>query len=347
MIDPNALGEPKNVVLDKESNLALFKLWADAGHKQGTKIWMQLNHPGKQIPKFLCDKPVAPSAIPLKGGLESTFNTPRALTDSEIIDIIKRFATSAKLAKQAGFDGVQIHSAHGYLVNQFLSPRHNQRTDKWGGSLENRMRFAIEVYRAIRVAVGDDFPVGIKLNSADYSKGGFTHEESMEVVQNLAEAGIDLIEISGGTYESPSMVGHNIKESTLKREAYFLEYAEEVRKRVDTPLVVTGGFRSGKAMLEALKSGATDMIGLARPLSVYPDVPNTLMNNSEHVIEMIRPTTGIKMVDTMVMLDISWYEYQLARLAKGKKAKPNQNSWLSVAQTLGRLGMHTFKKRRA
>jgi 2,4-dienoyl-CoA reductase-like NADH-dependent reductase (Old Yellow Enzyme family) len=347
MVDRRALGEPKNVVLDQQSDLASFRRWAVAAKSANTKVWMQLNHPGKQSPTFLTKQPVAPSAIPLGGGLESTFATPRALKEEEILGIIEKFASAARLAKEASFDGVQIHGAHGYLVNQFLSPHHNQRNDSWGGSLENRTRFVLEIYRAIRRETGDDFPVGIKLNSADYSKGGFSHEESMQVVDSLVSAGIDLLEVSGGTYESPSMIGHNIKESTRKREAYFLEYAEEIRKRVSIPLVVTGGFRSGEAMFDALNSGATDFIGLARPLSVYPDFPNELLKNPKHSINMPKPSTGIKFVDKMTMLDLTWYESQLARLAKGKTAKPNQNAWISVAQTLSGLGVHAFTKRRA
>lgn len=347
MIDRTALGEPKNVVLDEQSDLSGFKRWAEASQENGTQVWMQLNHPGKQIPKFLNKQPVAPSAIPLGMGLESMFATPRELEESEILAIVEKFATAAKLAKESGFDGVQIHGAHGYLVSQFLSPRHNQRKDQWGGSLENRMRFVLAVLAAMRAAVGDDYPIGIKLNSADYSKGGFSHEDSMVVVERLSEAGIDLIEISGGTYESPSMVGHNMKASTQKREAYFLEYAEDIRKRVETPLIVTGGFRSAEGMNEALASGATDFIGIARPLAVHPDMPNRLLADNQYRANIPRPTTGIKAVDKMAMLDITWYEHQLARLAKGKQTKPNQSAWSAVAQTIGGLGIHAFKQRRA
>ncbi|MEC8429016.1 MAG: NADH:flavin oxidoreductase/NADH oxidase family protein, partial [Pseudomonadota bacterium] len=198
MVDRNALGEPKNVVLDEQSNLDRFRRWASAATQNGTEFWAQLNHPGKQIPNFLNKQPVAPSAIPLGNGLDKAFNCPRELTDNEIEAIIQRFATSAKLAQQAGFTGVQIHSAHGYLVNQFLSPHHNRRTDRWGGPLENRMRFLMEIYHNIRKAVGEDFPVAIKLNSADFQKGGFSEEDFLLVVQELDKLGIDLIEVSGG-----------------------------------------------------------------------------------------------------------------------------------------------------
>ncbi len=347
MIDRTALGEPKNVVLDEKSDLTEFKKWATAGKKNGSHIWTQLNHPGKQIPNFIVDVPVAPSAIALTRGLEKGFNKPRALLEEEILVIIKKFATSAKLAKDAGFTGVQIHGAHGYLVSQFLSPRHNQRDDQWGGSLENRMRFVLSIYNAIREQVGADFPIGIKLNSADFMKGGFTEEDSMQVVKTLADAGIDLIEISGGSYENPSMMGSDAKKSTVQREAYFLDYAEKVRSLVDTPLVVTGGFRSAKAMQEALDSGATDFIGIARTTCVDPDFPNKLIAdvNYKHQLKVL--TTGKPAIDKMAMLEITWYEAQLARMAKGKKPKANLSEWGVFFGTLFNAGIYAFRKRRA
>ena len=347
MIDRNALGEPKNVVLDEKSDIAMFAQWAKASKTNNAKIWMQLNHPGKQIPSYLSKEPVAPSAIPLGGGLEKAFNTPRALTETEILDIIEKFATSARMAQNAGFDGVQIHGAHGYLVSQFLSSRHNQRDDQWGGSLENRMRFVVEVYKAMRAKTGDDFPIGIKLNSADYQKGGFTPEESIQVIRKLGDIGIDLIEISGGTYESPSMVGHKVKASTKAREAYFLDYAEQTRKEVDTTLVVTGGFRSAIAMNEALQSGTTDMIGIARPLAIYPDLPNQVMSDVNFKAEVPTPTSGIKAVDKMAMLSITWFESQIARIAKGKATKPNLSAWVTIRDIVLDMGLQAFKPRRA
>jgi 2,4-dienoyl-CoA reductase-like NADH-dependent reductase (Old Yellow Enzyme family) len=279
--------------------------------------------------------------------LEKGFNKPRALKEEEILDIIKKFATSAKLSKEAGFTGVQIHGAHGYLVSQFLSPRHNQRDDQWGGSLENRMRFVLAVYTAIREQVGVDFPIGIKLNSADFMKGGFSEEDSMQVVKTLADAGIDLIEISGGTYENPSMMGSDAKESTIQREAYFLDYAEKVRALVDTPLVVTGGFRSSKAMQAALDSGATDFIGIARTTVVDPDFPNKLIADENHQQQLKILTTGKRAIDKMAMLDITWYEAQLARMANGKSPKPNLSEWRVFFGTLRDAGIYAFRKRRA
>ncbi|MCP8968020.1 NADH:flavin oxidoreductase/NADH oxidase family protein [Ectobacillus ponti] len=346
MIDAKAIGEPRNVVLEHEQNLDLFRAWAAAGTKNGTHLWMQLNHPGKQAFQALVQETVAPSALPMSGSMAKFFGTPRALTEPEIQDLIERFGNAAAIAKRAGFTGVQIHAAHGYLVSQFLSPLHNQRGDKWGGSLENRMRFLLEIYYNIRYKTGKDFPIGVKLNSADFQRGGFTEEESMQVVLALADAGIDLIEISGGTYESPSMTGKNVRESTRQREAYFLTYAEQVRQLVDVPLVVTGGFRSAAGMGRAVQKGATDMVGLARPLAVEPDLPNKILAGDEESRELPPVLTGVKALDDAAMLELIWYEQQLARIGKGKQPDPKRGAWASLLQTIAEQGFNVFQKRR-
>lgn len=345
MVDRNALGEPKNVVLDEQSNLDLFRRWASVSSQNGTEFWAQLNHPGKQIPNFLNKQPVAPSAVPLGSGLEKAFNCPRELTDTEIETIVEQFATSAKLAKQAGFTGVQIHSAHGYLVNQFLSPHHNRRKDRWGGPLENRMRFLIEIYRSIRDQVGSDFPVAIKLNSADFQKGGFSEDDFLIVVQELDKLGVDLIEVSGGNYENPEMMG---KETTAQREAFFIEQASKAKALLKTStLAVTGGFRSARAMNQALGDEVVDAIGIARPLAVYPDLPNKLMADDNYSIRMKPLSTGSKVLDRMSMLELVWYEHQMERIGSGKPAKPNQSSWYSVLRNFKDIGSYAWKKRRA
>jgi 2,4-dienoyl-CoA reductase-like NADH-dependent reductase (Old Yellow Enzyme family) len=348
MIDRKALGEPRNVVVEDERDLDALKSWAAAGTQDRTHLWMQLNHPGKQIPMFLSREPVAPSAIPLGPKLNKFFRTPRALEEREIEELIERFAVTAGVAKKAGFTGVQIHGAHGYLISQFLSPRHNQRDDSWGGSPENRRRFVLQVFRSIRREVGPEFPVGIKLNSADFQRGGFTEEESREVVMHLAEEGMDLIEISGGTYESPTMTGGGVKESTRRREAYFLEYAEAVRKQIATPLMVTGGFRTSAGMQAAVECGAVDVVGMARPLAVEPDLPHRILAG-EDVQSLVKPriTTGFPLIDTVLMLDISWYEAQIARIAEGKPTQPDQGAWSASLSILIRNGFQAFQQRRA
>ena len=264
--------------------------------------------------------------------MQAFFPTPRELTNNEILEIIERFATAALVVKKAGFTGVQIHGAHGYLVSQFLSPHHNQRTDDWGGTPEKRRRFVLEVYNAMRKKVGDDFPIGIKLNSADFQRGGFTEEESLDTINALSEAGMDLIEISGGTYEAPAMMGGakksntNVKESTKQREAYFIEFAAKARQVVKTPLIVTGGFRTVKGMNDAIASGEVDFVGIARLLAVEPELPNRLIAGQDPV-EVIKPIkTGISMVDKMGLMETVFYATQLKYMGKGNSPKPKEKA---------------------
>lgn len=349
MIDSTALGEPRNVVFEKGIIDKDLSEWAKAGSQNGAHIWTQINHPGKQSPKYLSKQPVSPSAIEFKAPLNLMFNKPKALTEAEILDLIERYGYAAKVSKEAGFTGVQIHGAHGYLVSQFLSPRHNQRTDKWGGTIENRMRFVSEIYKAMRKAVGPDFPVSIKLNSADFQKGGFTKEESIQVVKHLSDEGMDLIEISGGTYEAPAMTGKNvqIKDSTKKREAYFLDYCEEVRKIVKTPLLLTGGFRTGEGMNEALATGACDMVGIARSLAVDPEFSNDLVAG-KNVESSVKPlTTGLKFLDNIVPLEIMWYTEQLKMMGNGENPQPNMSAMKCALGTIWNIGTAGFKKNRA
>lgn len=344
MIDRHALGEPGNVVIEKNHSENYLKEWASSATSNNTEAWVQLNHPGKQSPRFLSPLPVAPSAIALKPPLNKMFNKPKELTEFEIAEIILRFGWAAKVVKESGFTGVQIHGAHGYLVSQFLSPLHNQRTDQWGGSLENRMRFVVEVYKKIRETVGAQFPVSIKLNSADFQKGGFTEEESMEVVSTLSDLGMDLIEISGGTYEAPEMTGVKARASTLKREAYFLDYCEKVRLKCKVPLMLTGGFRTREGMNSALASGACDFIGMARSLAVNPDFSKDLIQGKTVKSEIKILTTGFKTLDHLFPLEITWYAQQLALMGKGKEPNPHLNVHLSIFMALITIGRKSLKR---
>lgn len=355
MIDRRALGEPGNVVIEDESGLPILQQWARAATDQGAALWAQLNHPGKQSPKGLNVGNLAPSAVPFRDDMAAFFDTPREATVAEIHDIIRRFGESAAICQKAGFSGVQIHGAHGYLVSQFLSPHHNQRTDDWGGSAGHRRRFVMAVYQEIRRRVGAHFPVGIKLNSADFQRGGFTEDESMATIVALAEAGIDLIEISGGTYEAPAMSGgfHQAQKaqqgqraSTVAREAYFLAFAEKVRATVDVPLMVTGGFRTAAGMNAALRSGALDIVGLARLMAIDPDAPAALLQgrDSPHSVRAI--TTGIQAVDRMGVMEILWYSRQLVRIAKGGDPRPGESGLAAFLKSLLKNQWGTFQTRR-
>ncbi len=341
MIDRKAIGEPGNVIVEDKTDFELLQQWANVVKGTGLHIWPQLNHPGRQAIGAINKEVVAPSAIMTNvKGMSAFFKQPRALTEFEIFDIIDRFGNTATILKEAGFTGVQIHGAHGYLVSQFLSPLVNQRKDQWGGSLENRARFVLEVYRNIRSKVGTSFPVGIKINSADFQRGGFTEEESMKVVQLLAAEGMDLIEISGGTYERPVMTGLTQKKSTQEREAYFLEYVKKVRKLVNTPLMLTGGFRTVTTMESAISKGELDIIGMARPFTLYPDLPNRIFQAKLASLDIPIPKTGINMLDKSGFVDIMWHEIHIHRLGEGKSPNPK----LSAYSVIGHNFSATMKK---
>lgn len=348
MIDRRALGEPGNVVVEDESDLPILRQWAQAATVQGAAIWAQLNHPGKQSTKGLNAFNISPSAVPFREDMAAFFETPREATAAEIQDVITRFGRSAAICKKAGFSGVEIHGAHGYLVSQFLSPHHNRRTDEWGGSPEKRRRFVLAVYAEVRRQVGPDFPVGIKLNSADFQRGGFTEEESIDTIRALTDAGIDLIEISGGTYEAPAMSGANQPQqaSTAAREAYFLTFAEKVRASVSAPLMVTGGFRTSAGMEAALRSGALDIVGLARLLAIDPDAPASLLQGRDSR-QQVRPiTTRIKAVDRMGIMEVLWYTGQLRRMAKGGEPRPCESGLWAFLRSVLLSGWGTFRTRR-
>ncbi len=343
MVAENGKGSINDVVITDERSMDTLKAWAKAGTQNDTLLIMQINHAGKQSPKVINPVPVAPSAVALKG-MDGFINPPRALADNEIETIIQEFIQTAKIAEQAGFSGVQIHGAHGYLVSQFLSPHHNQRTDKWGGSLENRMRFLVEIYQGIRAVVRPEFLVGLKLNSADFQKGGFDENDSIQVVQKMSEFGIDFIEISGGNYESPEML--TAKASTQKREAFFIDYAEKARKVSQVPLIITGGFRSEQAMNDALNSGHLDFIGIARPLAILPDLPNQIKNGTYQTITTERIKTGFVPVDKKLgaVLEMDWYMYQMALIGQGKQPNPKLSPWKVLAKTIianGKAGLST------
>lgn len=346
MIDRRALGEAGNVAIEDERDFSMLQQWAQGVTDQGSQLWAQLNHPGKQAIKGLNVRTISASAVPFNAEMQTMFATPDAATDAEIKDIIQRFGRSAAICKKAGFSGVQIHAAHGYLINQFLSPHHNLRDDHWGGSAEKRRNFLIEVYKAVRTEVGQDFPVAIKLNSADFQKGGFTEEESLATIQALATLGIDLIEISGGTYET-GVAKSQQKASSAAREAFFLEFAEKVRHSVTTPLMVTGGFRSVEGMNNALASGALDLVGIARLMAIDPDAPQFLLNgqNSRYAVKPIK--TGIKKIDSLGVMEVLWYALQLKRIAQGKPTKPNESGLWALLKSLLSNGWGTYATKRS
>ena len=346
MVDPKGTAEPGNIVFDKNSNMEILKNWANQGQQHGAKVMVQLNHPGKQAPKTVSKQTVAPSAVPLGNGLNKLFSTPRALTTSEVEELVQKFVTSAKVAKEAGFSGVQIHAAHGYLISQFLSPHDNRRTDKYGGSLENRMRFLKEIYLGMREELGKDFTIGIKINSTDFKEDGLTEEDSLKTIIELANLGLDFVEISGGTYERPAMMGATSKSTN---QVFFAEYSKKLKQKIEIPVVVTGGIRSINAMNTLLNDNTTDFIGIARPLTIDPNIPNKIKQGTYTIVETTRVSTGVKKLDKIFgsLLGIVYYQVLMQNIAKGKEPKATKNAWPSLIQAVYNQGLAVLFPQRA
>jgi 2,4-dienoyl-CoA reductase-like NADH-dependent reductase (Old Yellow Enzyme family) len=355
-VDADHLERPGNVVIDREPNQAMrtaLASWAKAGTRNGNQFWAQISHAGRQTQKPINPNPKAPSAVKvgLPGG---QFGEPVELTATEIEEIVRRFGICAAAVKEAGFTGVQIHAAHGYLLSQFLSPRTNRRSDQYGGSLENRARALLDIVRTVRAAVGADFPVTVKLNSADFQKGGFAFEDSLQVAQWLEQASIDLIEISGGTYEQPKLLGlsgteeeedQHVAHSTQMREAYFVDFAVAMQDKVSIPLMVTGGFRQRAVMEQAVASGGADLIGLGRPMCVDTDAPNQLLAGQ---VELARyenelslfPAwlsflTRINSIRSIAGFAVQfWFYAQLVALARDGAAAPTLSVFAATRQVM-------------
>lgn len=342
MIDRWVMERPGNIAIDPvadyrpgHAGFAALKRLAQAGTVAGNHLWMQISHAGRQSPWYVAKTPLAPSAVQLD--LLGNYRAPKPMTEAQILDFIQRFAQVARVARETGFTGVQIHSAHGYLLSSFLSPVTNQRSDAWGGSLQNRARFLIETLKATRAAVGADFPVSIKLNSDDFRKGGFEFSDCLQLVEMLKPLKLDLLEISGGTYEQPKLLGADgraadavpIKASTQAREAYFVEYAAAIRQVANAPILMPGGFRTLAAMNAAVTSNDVDVIGLARPLCTEPNVPAQLLAQSmsttpsfERDLRLgsgkLAPNSSVFIVKLINLLgQMGWYYAHIEDLADG------------------------------
>jgi len=334
MIERGRFEVPRNPVFDERTDRSAIADYAAAAKTAGNLAIVQLSHPGRQQQRGR-GRPVAPSEVRLDGPIVA-FARPRALTETEIRELIAKFAAAAKLAVDGGFDGVELHAAHGYLISQFLSPAVNRRTDRWGGDLEGRSRFLLETVAAVREAVGPGRIVAAKLNSADFQRGGFDNEDSIATAKLLEAAGLDLLEVSGGTYEDPAMITRlPRRESTVAREAYFLDFAERLRGETRLALMVSGGFRSSAAMAAAVGSGATDLIGLARPLTLLPDLPARILGGEELRAPDGEPRSKVKLVDAF--LGSAWHNQQYARIARGKPPAAGRGTAATIALGVARL----------
>ena len=343
MIDARAMTGPGGVVLEDDGHLDRFTAWAEAARAGGGQVWMQINHPGRQMPASLGQETLAPSPVAIDLGAQSKlFPRPRAMTAADIAEVERRFVETARLAERAGFTGVEVHAAHGYLLSQFLSPLTNQRDDRWGGSLENRARLLVDVVAGIRAAVAPGFAVSVKLKSADVQRGGFSPEDARAVVALLTPLGVDLVELSGGSYEAPAMMGASRDERTLAREAYFLEFARDIATAAAMPLMVTGGIRRREVAEQVIGSGVA-MAGVATALAIEPNLPRDWRLGRTGV-PMLRPIAW-KNKPLAATAHMSAVKYQLTRLSRGRRTRPGVSPlWaLIVAQLDARSRANQYR----
>ena len=341
MVDHMAMTGPGGIALEADTNITPFKVLAEKGKQNGCKVWMQINHPGRQVFEKLGGKALSPSDIALDMGKHSKlFAQPKAMSEAEIDDVIERFVITAKRAEEAGFDGVEIHAAHGYLLSQFLSPLTNKRKDQWGGTLENRARLLIQVVSRIRAVVSLDFAVAVKLNSADFQRGGFNTDDALAVVKMLEPLKVDTVELSGGSYEAPAMQGQSSDERTLAREAYFLEFAEQIAKATTIPIMTTGGVRRLPVAEQVLNSGV-ELVGIGSALAFTPDLPNLWQQNPQAQGTIPNVTWKDKTLASLATMAI--VKRNIRRMAAGKTPKEKLSPLLSIVQD--QLRINTLTKR--
>ncbi|GAA1026321.1 MULTISPECIES: NADH:flavin oxidoreductase/NADH oxidase family protein [Amycolatopsis] len=330
MVHAEAMTGPAGIVLDERSPLEPFRAWADAAKSGGARVWMQINHPGRQVLANLPGVAWGPSEVKVDLGKQSKrFARPAAMTSDHIGQTVARFAETARRAEEAGFDGVEIHAAHGYLLSQFLSPLVNTRTDEWGGSLANRARLLLDIVRAVRAGVSSDFTVAVKLNSADFQRGGFDAADAGRVIEMLAPLGVDVVELSGGSYESPAMSGRSADERTLAREAYFLTLAEELARTSPLPLMLTGGIVR-RSVAEQVLAGGIDLAGMGTALAVDPDLPKKWLHGEDAVVEL--EPVAIKDKALASAAGMARVRRQLRRLGAGRAPRLRTNPKLALVK---------------
>jgi len=344
MVDGRAMTGPGGIVLDKSSDIAPFKAWVQAAKQNNTHVWMQLNHPGRQVYAAMGGDVLSPSDVAIDLGKHSgLFSQPRAMTLQDIEQLIQRFIDTAVRAEQAGFDGIQIHAAHGYLISQFLSPLTNKRQDEYGGSIENRMRLLIAVIKAVRAEVSPSFAVGVKINSADFQRGGFDADDAKVVILAMNELAVDLVELSGGSYESPAMQGNTADGQTLQREAYFLDFAKEIAQVATMPIMTTGGVRR-LAVAENVLAQGIDIVGMGTALAMNPSLPNDWKKDS--TLSAHNPIVQWRDKTLSALATMAVIKRQLHRMGKGKRPKPDASPIFSLIADRIRLKKLTKRYQR-
>ncbi|MBH0059245.1 NADH:flavin oxidoreductase/NADH oxidase family protein [Pseudoalteromonas sp. SWXJZ94C] len=321
MVDHLAMTGPGGLVLEKNTDITAFEELARLSKQNNCKVVMQINHPGRQVFKKMGGKVLSASSVALNMGKHShLFGVPKAMTQSEIDDVITRFTQTAQQAEKAGFNGIQIHAAHGYLLAQFLSPLTNLRNDQWGGSLQNRARLLLEITRNIKALCSPTFSVSVKLNSADFQRGGFEPSDAQVVVDLLNELNVDFVELSGGSYEAPAMQGKTGDERTLAREAYFLEFAKVISQRSSIPIMTTGGISRLSIANNVIESGVA-LVGVATALAYQPNLPNKWQNEPLQLAVLPNVTWRDKTLAGLAIMAL--VKRQIRRVGEGKSVKTN------------------------
>ena len=324
MVDHLAMTGPGGLALEHNTDITPFAELARLGQQNDSKIVMQINHPGRQVFKKMGGKVLSASNVALSMGKHShLFGQPKAMTHNEIDDVIERFTNTALQAQKAGFNGVQIHAAHGYLLAQFLSPLTNKRDDKYGGSLENRARLLTEITQKIKASCANNFSVSVKLNSADFQRGGFEPSDAQAVITLLSDLNIDFVELSGGSYEAPAMQGKTADERTLAREAYFLEFAKTISEQSSIPIMTTGGISRLSVANNVIDSGVA-LAGIATALAYKPDLVNIWHKQPEFI--PAAPNVQIKDKTIAGLATMALVKRQIRRIGQGKGAKVNASA---------------------
>ncbi len=335
MVDHRAMTGPGGISLEKNTEIAPFKKWAKAAQSKGGHIWMQINHPGRQVYAAMGGDVLSPSDVALDLGKHSKlFGQPKAMNADQIKELVERFVTTATKAVEAGFNGVQIHAAHGYLLSQFLSPLSNQREDQYGGSLDNRARLLYEIVEAVQAALPKHIAISVKLNSADFQRGGFDADDALLVVKKLGEMNVDLVELSGGSYESPAMQGITADGRTLEREAYFLQFAKQIAQHATMPIMTTGGITRLAVAQKVLDAGV-DLVGIGRALAFSPALPNLWKQDPQ--AQATLPLVKWKDKTLAGVATMAIAKRQLQRMGKGKKPKASVSAIFSLISDQIRL----------
>ncbi|MBH0040486.1 NADH:flavin oxidoreductase/NADH oxidase family protein [Pseudoalteromonas sp. SWN166] len=321
MVDHLAMTGPGGLALEQSTDITAFAELARLSKQNNCKVVMQINHPGRQVFKKMGGKALSASNVALNMGKHShLFGVPKAMTKTDIDDVITRFTLTAQQAEKAGFNGVQIHAAHGYLLAQFLSPLTNKRDDKWGGNLQNRTRLLLEITRSIKAACSSTFSVSVKLNSADFQRGGFEPSDAQVVVDLLNELNVDFVELSGGSYEAPAMQGKTSDERTLAREAYFLEFAKVISQRSSIPIMTTGGISRLSIANTVIDSGVA-LVGVATALAYQPNLVNKWQNEPLQLAVLPSVTWQDKTLAGLATMAL--VKRQIRRVGQGKPIKIN------------------------